>query len=447
MNHTRSGGLTASEAKRQLESGQLTSEALVSSCLARISERDATVGAWTSVNPQQALDAARASDRLRASGASLPPLSGIPVGIKDIIDTKDFPTEYGSEVFAGRQPDTDAVLVAQLKAAGAIILGKTVTTELAFFGPGKTRNPHDLERTPGGSSSGSAAAVADGQVPLALGTQTAGSTIRPASYCGVIGFKPTFGYTSRTGVLAQSPPLDTIGGYARSIEDIALLFDAMSAFDTADADMLPGEKPSLVAALAEPGPRVPRFAFVKTPAWPQAEAATRAALEAFAGSFGARAEIVETALPADFEGILRLPQIVQFYDIARNYGPIADANPDRVSGKLKEIIAEGRTFSAADYAAARADQDSLYEILKPAIADYDAILTLAATGPSLLGLGGTGSPMFNALWTYLGMPCISLPLLEVEGLPVGIQLVGARGNDAHLLRISDWMMREHAHTA
>jgi len=444
MNHIRSGGHTASEAKRQLESGQLTSEALVSSCLARILERDTAVGAWTSVNPQQALDAARASDKQRASGASLPPLSGIPVGIKDIIDTKDFPTEYGSEVFAGRQPDTDAVLVAQLKAAGAIILGKTVTTELAFFGPGKTRNPHDPERTPGGSSSGSAAAVADGQVPLALGTQTAGSTIRPASYCGVIGFKPTFGYTSRTGVLAQSQPLDTIGGYARSIEDIALLFDAMSAFDATDVDMRPGEKPPLVAALTEPRPRVPRFAFVKTPAWPQAEAATRAAFEAFAGSFGARAEIVETKLPADFEGILRLPQIVQFYDIARNYGPIADANPDRVSGKLKEIIAEGRTFSAADYAAASADQDSLYEILKPLIADYDAILTPAATGPALVGLSGTGSPMFNALWTYLGMPCISLPLLKVDGLPVGVQLVGARGNDTHLLRIADWMMQEHA---
>jgi Asp-tRNA(Asn)/Glu-tRNA(Gln) amidotransferase A subunit family amidase len=447
MNHTLFAARTASEAKRLLDSGQLTSEALVSSCLARISDRDAAVGAWTTVNAQQALEAARTSDKLRASGASLPPLSGIPVGVKDVIDTKDFPTEYGSEVFAGRQPDTDAVVVTQLKAAGAIILGKTVTTELAFFGPGKTSNPHDPKRTPGGSSSGSAAAVADGQVPLALGTQTAGSTIRPASYCGVIGFKPTFGYTSRTGVLAQSAPLDTIGGYARSIEDIALLFDAMSAFDAGDTDMQPGEKPSLVAALAEPGPRVPRFAFIKTPAWPQAEPATRAAFEDFAGSFGARAEIVETILPPEFEGILRLPQIVQFYDIARNYGPIADANPDRMSGKLKEIIAEGRTFSSADYAAARADQDSLYEILKPAIADYDAILTPAATGPALVGLSGTGSPMFNALWTYLGMPCISLPLLEVDGLPVGVQLVGARGNDAHLLRVADWMMTAHARTA
>jgi Asp-tRNA(Asn)/Glu-tRNA(Gln) amidotransferase A subunit family amidase len=443
MNHTNFGGLTASEAKRQLESGHLTSEALVSACLARIAERDAAVGAWTNVDPERALNAARESDRLRAAGASVSPLAGIPVGIKDIIDTKDFPTEYGSEVFAGRQPDVDASVVSQLKAAGAIILGKTVTTELAFFGPGKTCNPHDLKRTPGGSSSGSAAAVADHQVPLALGTQTAGSTIRPASYCGVIGFKPTFGHTSRSGVLAQSAPLDTIGGYARSVEDIALLFDAMSAFDAADLDMTPAAKPSFVAGLSESAPRVPRFAFIKSPAWPQAEPATRTAFEAFAGSFGARAEVVETTLPAEFEGILRLPQIVQFYDIARNYGPIADANPNRVSEKLKEVIAEGRTFSAADYAAARADQESLYEILRPAIADYDAILTPAAAGPALVGLSGTGSPMFNALWTYLGMPCISLPLIEVEGLPVGVQLVGARGNDAGLLRVADWMMREY----
>lgn len=441
MNHTHLERLTAREARRELASGGLTSEALVSAYLARIAERDTAIGAWTAVDPDAALKAARASDARRAEGRALSQLDGIPVGVKDIIDTKDFPTELGSEVFAGRQPDADAFVVAQLKAAGAVILGKTVTTELAFFGPGRTCNPHDLERTPGGSSSGSAAAVADLQVPLALGTQTAGSTIRPASYCGVIGFKPTFGYASRTGVLAQSAPLDAIGGYARSVEDIALLFDAISDFDPADIDMSPAAKPSLAAALEEPAHRVPRFAFIKTPAWPQAEATMKTAFEAFAGSFGARAEIVETALPAEFEDILRLPQIVQFYDIGRNYGPIADANPDRVSAKLKEIIAEGRAFSAADYAAARADQESLYEALRPVIADYDAILTPAATGPALVGLGGTGSPMFNALWTYLGMPCISLPLLTVEGLPVGVQLVGARGDDGNLLRIADRMMK------
>jgi Asp-tRNA(Asn)/Glu-tRNA(Gln) amidotransferase A subunit family amidase len=356
MNKKNIERLTASEARTELASGRLTSEALVAACLARIAERDEAVAAWTHIDAEAALEAARLSDAERASGKPVPALSGIPVGIKDIIDTKDFPTELGSVIFAGRQPSAYAFIVAELKAAGAIILGKTVTTEFAFFGPGKTRNPRDPGRTPGGSSSGSAAAVADYQVPLAIGTQTAGSVIRPASYCGTIGFKPSFGYASRTGVLEQSPPLDSIGGYARSVEDIALLFDSIGGFDVADRDMTSGQRPSLTLALHEPELRVPRFAFVKSPAWPQADTKMQAALESFAGSFGARAEVVETPLPSDFDGSLRLQQIVQFSDIARNYGPIADANPDRVSAKLKDVIAEGRTFSAADYAAARAEQ-------------------------------------------------------------------------------------------
>ena len=314
----------------------------------------------------------------------MPPLSGIPVGIKDIIDTSDFPTELGSPVFAGRRPSADAFIVSELRAAGAIILGKTVTTEFAFFGPGKTRNPHHPEHTPGGSSSGSAAAVADGQVPLALGTQTAGSIIRPASYCGVIGFKPTFGYASRSGVLAQSAPLDTIGGFARSVEDIALLFDAIGGFDVSDRDMLPG--PRTVARLGACANRSSMCRASHSSNRPRGQTPTaemRAAFEAFAGGFGARAEVVETPLPSDFDGSLRLQEIVQFADIARNYGPIADANPDRVSAKLKEIIAEGRTFSAADYAAAWAEREQLYEALRPILVNHDAILTPAAPGPAL----------------------------------------------------------------
>lgn len=436
--------LTASEARAEMEAGRLTSEAYVSACLDRIAERDDVVSAWVHIDGERALAAARASDALRASGKPAPALSGIPVGIKDIIDTKDFRTEYGSPIFAGRQPTEDAFVVARLRAAGAIILGKTVTTEFAFFGPGKTRNPKDPRRTPGGSSSGSAAAVADWQVPLALGTQTAGSLIRPASYCGTIGFKPSFGYVSRTGVLPQSPPLDTIGGYARSIEDIALMFDVIGTFDTADRDMTTGTKPSLSAALREPEISLPRLAFVKSPAWPEADAQMKAAFEDFADGLGARAEVFETPLPPEFEGSLRLQRIVQFSDIARNYGPIADGHPDQVTEKLKEAITEGRSFTAADYAAARAEQEHLYEALRPILINHDAILTPAAQGPAPLGLAATGSPMFNSLWTYLGMPCISLPLLEVEGLPVGVQLTGARGDDARLLRVAAWMMRERS---
>ena len=235
--------LTASEAQSLLASGALSAEALAAACLRRIAARDGDVLAWAHLDPERVMADARASDAARKRGDKRGLLFGIPVGVKDIIDTADYPTENGTPVFKGRRPATDASVVSQLKAAGAIILGKTVTTELAFFGPGKTKNPRDPSRTPGGSSSGSAAAVADGQVPLALGTQTAGSIIRPASYCGVIGYKPTFGSVSRTGVLAQSAPLDTIGGYARTVDDVALLMDAISGFDGTDADMTTAAKP------------------------------------------------------------------------------------------------------------------------------------------------------------------------------------------------------------
>ena len=431
--------LSATNASRMLNTGEITSEALVRAYIARITVRDASVLAWAHFKPEKILAAARDCDAARRQGQSFDRLAGIPVGIKDIIDTTDYPTENGSAIFAGRRPDRDASIVAQLKAAGAIIMGKTVTTELAFFGPGKTKNPRDPSRTPGGSSSGSAAAVADFQVPLAIGTQTAGSIIRPASYCGVIGYKPTFGYVSRSGVLAQSAPLDTIGGYARSVEDIALLMDSICGYDATDAAMISGVKPPLSAALTKPLARAPRFAFIKSPAWPNADAAARRAYEDYAGGFGARAEVVETPLPSEFDSCLRLQQIVQFADIAKNYGPIADANPDRVSVKLKEIIAEGRTFSAADIAAARAEAEPLYDALQPILENYDAILTPAAPGVALSGLGATGSPIFNALWTYLGMPCISLPLLEVDGLPLGVQLAGARNQDGDLLRAAQWL--------
>lgn len=436
--------LTATEALASIASGRLTSEDLVSACLSRIAARDADVEAWAFLDTGKALAAARDSDKARASGEAMGPLAGIPVGVKDVIDTKDLPTENGSVVFRGRQPDADASIVTQLKAAGAIILGKTVTTELAFFGPGKTKNPHNPEHTPGGSSSGSAAAVADFHVPLALGTQTAGSVIRPASYCGTIGYKPSFGYISRTGVLPQSAPLDTIGGFARSIADIALLMDTICAFDLADRDMAAGTKPSLRASLTDAVSRPPRFAFIKTMAWPHADGEARAAYEAFASSFGAGAEVVETSLPPEFDGSLRLQQIIQFSDIAKNYGPIADAHPDLVSDKLKEIIAEGRAFSAADYVAARAEREPLYDALRPILVNYDAILTPAAAGPALKSLTSTGSPMFNALWTYLGMPCITLPLLNVGGLPLGVQLTGARGNDAGVLKLAQWLMPDRA---
>lgn len=436
MDNSQLTRLTATQAAAALKNGEITSEALTRALLERISERQQDVDAWAYLDPDRVIREAKDADAVRASGKPLSPIAGIPVGIKDIIDTAEYPTEYGTAAFKGHFPDQDAMIVGELKRAGAIILGKTVTTELAFFGPGKTRNPHDLEHTPGGSSSGSAAAVADFQVPLAIGTQTAGSIIRPASFCGAVGFKPTFGYVSRTGIMPQSPPLDTVGAYGRSVDDVALLMDAISAFDPRDGDMTSTPKPLLADALKQELDRPPRFAFILSPAGAVTEPAATEAYKAYASGLGGTAEVVVTELPPEFDGSLRLQQIVQFSDIAKNYGPIASMHPELISQKLKDVIAEGRTFSTADIAAARAERDPLYDALRPILVNYDAILSPAAAGPAPRGLASTGSPQFNALWTYLGMPAISLPLLKADWLPLGAQLVAARGDDTGLLRVA-----------
>lgn len=413
--------LSATAAVAAIRARDISSEQLVAACLARIAERDKSIGAWAHLDTDLALSKARAADAKQATGAALGALHGVPVGIKDIIDTRDLPTENGTPIFAGRRPLDDAAVVKRLEAAGAVVLGKTVTTELAFFGPGKTRNPANPDHTPGGSSSGSAAAVADFQVPLALGTQTAGSIIRPASYCGVIGFKPTFGAVARTGVLEQSPPLDTIGGYARTLDDVRLLMAAISDMDLFSA------KPAAANADTKQ-----KFAFVKTQAWPQGDGSMRAAFETLVQKLG-EDRVDEVALPPIFDNTGGLQRAVQFHDIAKNYGPLLDANPNVISEKLKDVIAIGRTVSDYEYAAANAQCDVLYEALKPMLSQYCAILTPAAAGPAPKGLSSTGSPMFNFLWTYLGMPTVSVPILEAGGLPLGVQLAGARGADSALL--------------
>jgi Asp-tRNA(Asn)/Glu-tRNA(Gln) amidotransferase A subunit family amidase len=430
--------LTAAEAAAGILRGDFSSEALVRACLARIEARDGLVEAWAHLDPDHALRQARAADAHRRAGKTLGALHGVPIGIKDIIDTADLPTENGTPIFAGRQPDADAWVVSRLKAAGAVILGKTVTTELAFFGPGKTRNPADPARTPGGSSSGSAAAVADRHVPLALGTQTAGSILRPASYCGCIGWKPTFGLVSVRGVLAQSPPLDTIGAFARSVEDIALVTDCMSAGDPQESATRARLAAPLVSAL-DSGPAFPpRLAFVRSPAWGEGDPEMHAAMLGLASRLGP-SRISEVDLPGGFAEGLKAQRTLQFRDIARNYGPVADANPGRISAKLSEVIAEGRAVSDAAYAAALALREPLCDELTSLTEGCDAILTPASAGPAPRGLGSTGSPAFNALWTYLGVPAISLPLLELNGLPLGVQLVGRRLQEGRLLNAARWL--------
>ncbi|HUG61501.1 MAG TPA: amidase family protein, partial [Methylomirabilota bacterium] len=279
--------LPAVEARRRLERGELRAVDLIEANLGRIAAREPEVGAFAFIDPDTARAQAKAVDDYRGTGRPIGALHGLAVGVKDIVDTRDMPTENGTPIDAGRRPGRDATVVQRLRAAGAVVIGKTVTTELAFYQPGKTRNPANLEHTPGGSSSGSAAAVAAGMVPLAIGTQTNGSVIRPASFCGIVGFKPTHGVIPRTGILRQSPPLDTVGVFARTVEDAALLADALAGYDPGDTDTRLLPPPRLLDVATTEPPLTPTLAFVKTPAWDEAEESTKEGFVELAAALGA----------------------------------------------------------------------------------------------------------------------------------------------------------------
>lgn len=435
--------LTAADAAARIEKGEITSVMLVEACLARIAERDDMVMAWEHLDPDYALAQARAADARRATDPATGPLHGVPVGIKDIIDTSDYPTENGTPAHAGRQPGDDAVLVSALRDAGAIILGKTVTTELAVLHPNKTRHPSNPEHTPGGSSSGSAAAVADHMVPVAVGTQTGGSVIRPASFCGVYGLKPTHGLISRTGVLMQAPPLDTIGVFGRSLEDVGLIADCLTAYDPRDTWMRPRSRTRLREVALQDPPVDPVFAFVKSPPWDEfAEDVTKDAFSELAEALGEHCDEVD--LPSAFDAGLAMQKIIHTADVAKFYGPILAKAPDVISKSLAERIVAGKDVSAVDYNTALDVREALYAGLEEVFERYDAILTPASPGPAPKGLETTGNPIFNALWTYLGVPCVTVPLLEADGMPFGVQLVGPRFDDARLLRNANWLTRHLA---
>jgi Asp-tRNA(Asn)/Glu-tRNA(Gln) amidotransferase A subunit family amidase len=417
--------LTASEAARAIAAGELTAEALVTACLDRIHARDADVQAWQHLDEGVALAMARARDTQDGPRGAL---HGIPVGIKDIIDTEELPSERGSPIYSGRRPGRDAAATAVLRAAGAVILGKTVTTEFASGSAGKTRNPHNGEHTPGGSSSGSGAGVADYQVPLALGTQTAGSVIRPAAYNGIPGLKPSFGTVPRDGVSFVADSLDTIGWYGRSMEDLALVLGVYR-----------GEAlPPLDALVDEEAVRGLRIGVCRTPDWDEAGPGVAEALDDAAEALrGAGANVEAMKLPPEFDGLGEAQNAIMCREMTFWIGREWREQPDDLSEHIQQRLALGERISASELGEAiglvmrsRAAAPAIFE-------RYDALIAPSAPGEAPRGLTNTGSPILNRLWTVLHLPCVAMPVRRgPSGLPVGVQLVGAFGSDARLLAIA-----------
>ncbi len=431
--------LTAFEAGRAIAAGDLTSRDLVGACLARVEARDDAVGAWAFLDAEMALAQAAARDAARKIGSALGPLHGVPVGLKDIIDTADMPTENGSRLFQGRRPAVDSDIARLLRQAGAVIMGKTVTTEFALTGVGKTRNPHDPGRTPGGSSSGSAASVADFQVPLAVGTQTGGSMIRPASYCGVHGFKPTFGTISRAGMFSLARCLDTPGVYGRSLEDLAMIADVLMQPAAGDFDMRPDPNAGILAALAKGAPAsAPRIAAVKGPMW--------AAVEPYMD--GIFADVLERLGPAArevemtgvFDTALDCHNTVMIGNLAANIGDYCRGHPDLVMEETRRRAAAGYDLLAGDYIAAYEYRDTVTRAVERMFEHADVIVTMSATGEAPVGLQGTGNAIFQKIWTLVGAPSLTLPLLQGPNkMPIGLQAIGRPGGDAALFRAARWI--------
>jgi Asp-tRNA(Asn)/Glu-tRNA(Gln) amidotransferase A subunit family amidase len=437
--------LTASEALATIASGRLSSVELVKSCLARIAETDGTIKAWAFLDGDAALAQAAECDRIRIAGLAIGPLHGIPVGLKDIIDTAKMPTQRGTPIFEGRQTDHVARLVELLREAGAVIMGKTVTTELAFVHANETRNPHNPNHSPGGSSSGSAAAVAAQHVPLAIGTQTNGSVIRPASFCGTFGFKPTRGVISRDGILQTSVSLDQVGCFGRSLADVALLTDAIGGYDQRDAVSFARPRPNMSAGVAADAPVTPALAWFDLPFNDRLSEDARGGIDSVLEILGPSVE--KMAAADTLSDLVGVQACIHEYEIARHQADVFDGNWDQISDTLKPVITRARTITKTQYDDAIAVKASAEAFFKAFFIDYDAIIAPSAAGEAPHFGKGTGDPIFCTLWTLAGLPCVSLPLLVGEtGLPIGLQLIGPAEKDDRLLRTAGWLQKHLSET-
>nr|ABZ10366.1 putative amidase [uncultured marine bacterium HF4000_APKG2098] len=429
--------LSAVEMVQSLKKGEITSEELVKSYIEQIKKKEKEVEAWEFFDQELVLKQAKKLDELHQSGKH-GDLHGIPVGIKDIFDTEDMPTTDGTEIHKKNPSWNDCTVVSKLKQAGAIIMGKTVTAELAYYSPGKTKNPHDTTRTPGGSSSGSAAAVASHMVPLAVGSQTNGSVIRPASYCGVVGYKPTKGLISRHLVLQISRALDQVGVFANSIEDAALISEQLIGHDKQDPDTSLNPRPKLLAASKEKPPAEPVLAHIKLPFINELEEDVKEGFKEIKDELKGKVDEIE--LPEGFAGIPDWHKIIMESDMARSFSEEYKKSKNKLSDKIIEAIERGMKYTSVEYNNALAKIDVANAYFNQFFHDYDAILTPSACGEAPKGLKSTGNPIFCTIWTYCGMPCINLPLLQGKnGLPVGVQLVSSLFDDERLFRNASWL--------
>ncbi|MBI4206621.1 MAG: amidase [Betaproteobacteria bacterium] len=417
--------ISAGDAAAAIAAGKLTSEALVAACLDRISEREDEVRAWAYIDAELALKQARQRDRETPRSR----LHGIPVGVKDVIDTCDIPTEYGSPIYRGHRPACDAACVAQVRELGGVILGKTVSTEFATRHPNKTRNPHNPGHTPGGSSSGSAASVADCMVPIAFGTQTSSSIIRPAAFCGVIGYKPTYNLINRAGLKFLSESLDTLGTLTRTIPDAALIVEELSGMAPTSFED--------VAALK------PRIGFCRTSNWNQADAPSQVALESAARTLAAAgATVRDVELPGEFARLAQTQIEVSSYEFFRALTHERTRFPQLISASLTARIAAGGKVSRAQYEEGLVLAERCRKRIADTFRDFDVLLAPSAPGEAPRGLEATGDPIFGLMWTLLLLPCLTLPHGKgPNGLPLGAQVIGPHGRDTALFVNAEWVRR------
>ncbi len=430
--------LSVRQIVEKIKNAEITSVELCKLYIERIKKFEKDIKAWAHFDEKILLEKAHESDEFRKSGNALGPLHGVPVALKDIVGTYDMPTECGTPIRKGKSASQNAEIVDLLKSSGALIMGKTATSELAFLSPPKTRNPHDYNRTPGGSSSGSAAVIASHMAPLSIGSQTGGSIIRPASYCGVVGYKPSYGLISRNGVLRTSSKLDHIGVFGKKVEDVALLAKILIKKDSYDEASVHYSSEHLLTECLKDPIYEPKFIFYKTKSWNKVDKKSRESFEFFIKSFKKNIEIFDT--PSYFERISKYHKLIHEVDLANNFSDYYKNYRKKLSKEMINAIQNGMKHSAKEYAEAIDFMKRSYDSYKEVFEDYYAVLTPSSTGVADKGLKSTGSADFNRVWSFLGTPSISLPLLQGENnLPLGIQMVGAKYDDHRFLSTARWL--------